>query len=257
MPSLTMPLRSEDNFVSYENLQLADGVEILFEHLPGSLFYVKDARGRFVTLNAPLVDQLGAERKSEIIGRTDVDFLPEYLVENYRRDDERVLAGEVIREKVELLTSHDGVVDWYVTTKVPLKNRAGRIVALVGVTREYQGATASVAMPQVLGDTLEYIREHFHEGIRISDLASRAGLSVSAFERRFRKHLQMPPTEYIRRVRIHEACRSLIHSGVPISVISQECGFSDQSHFTRDFVRVMQTTPAVYRRNHGLNRSDT
>lgn len=240
-------------FKSLDELRLMDGAELLFEHLPGSLFYIKDREGRFVALNELLVSQLGAKSKEEIVGHTDDEFLPEYLVKNYRIDDLKVLdEGMVIREKVELLTSPDGVVDWFVTTKVPLRDVRGRIVALAGITREYQGASGGITMPQVMGEALEYVRAHYHEAIRIPELARRVGLSVSAFERKFKRHLQLSPTEYVRLVRIHEACRSLIHSTVPISVIAQECGFSDQSHFTRDFVRVMQTSPAVYRRNHGM-----
>ncbi|MDA7915905.1 AraC family transcriptional regulator [Verrucomicrobia bacterium] len=251
-----MKRQTSNPFVPLEKLRLAEGAEQLFEHLPGSLFYIKDREGRFVALSAPLVVQLGASSKEEVVGKIDTDFLPDYLAENYRSDDLKVLDhGSVIREQVELLTSPDGVVDWYVTTKVPLRNIDGEIVALAGVTREYQGASGGFSMPQTLGEALEYIRTHFHSSIRIPDLAKRVGLSVSAFERKFKKHLQLAPTEYVRRVRIHEACRSLIHSTMPISVIAQECGFSDQSHFTRDFGKVMQTSPAVYRRNHGMERS--
>ena len=236
-----------------KELQLADNAELLFEHLPGSLFYIKDRDGRFVALNESLATQLGAKTKEEVLGRTDADFLPEYLVERYHEDDLKVWdRGEVIREKVELLTSPDGMVDWYVTTKVPLKNVRGRIVALAGVTREYHGGRGGYVVPDALGSALGHIRAHYAHVVRVGDLAKLVGLSVSAFERRFRKHFRMSPTEYIRRVRVHEACRSLIHTTAPISVIAQECGFSDQSHFTRDFVRVMRTTPAVYRRDHGL-----
>jgi len=236
-----------------KNLNLADGPEVLFEHLPGCLFYIKDRKGRFVALNDLLATQLGANSKEDVLGQTDADFLPEYLVERYHEDDLKVLEhGEVIREKVELLTSADGVVDWYVTTKVPLRNVNGKIVALAGVTREYHGSNSGFTTPDTLESALEHIRAHYAEAIRIGDLGRLMGLSVSAFERRFKKHFRMSPTEYIRRVRVHEACRSLIHTSAPISVIAQECGFSDQSHFTRDFVRVMRTTPAVYRRDHGL-----
>lgn len=237
-------------------MHLADGAEMIFEHLPGSLFFIKDREGRFIALNNSLAFLLGASSKAEVLGRTDEDFLPDYLVENYRKDDRRVLdEGEVIREKVELLTSPDGMVDWFVTTKVPLRNAQGAIVAVAGVTREYQGASGGFVMPHELGKALEHIRAHFPRVIRVGDLAKLVGLSVSAFERKFKKHLKMSPTEYIRRVRIHEACRTLIHSTTPISVIAQESGFSDQSHFTRDFARVMRTSPAVYRRNHGMERS--
>ena len=251
-----MKSNSKQYYRSPKELRLVDGAEMIFEHLPGSLFFIKDREGRFIALNQPLAILLGAHSKEDVLGRTDKDFLPDYLVENYRKDDLRVLEhGEVIRERVELLTSPDGVVDWFVTTKVPLRDVKGAIVAVAGVTHAYQGASGGFIMPQELGRALDVIRTGYQQVLRIGALADLVGLSVSAFERKFKKHLRVSPTEYIRRVRIHEACRSLIHSTTPISVIAQGCGFSDQSHFTRDFVRVMGTSPAVYRRNHGMSKT--
>ena len=179
-------------YQSPKDLRLVDGAELIFEHLPGSLFFVKDREGRFIDLNEALAFQLGAQSKEEVLGHTDEEFLPDYLVENYRLDDLKVLErGEVIREKVELLTSPDGVVDWFVTTKVPLRNAQGLIVAVAGVTREYQGASGGFIMPQELGRALDHIRAQHSQVIRIGDLANLVGLSVSAFERKFKKHLQM------------------------------------------------------------------
>jgi AraC family transcriptional regulator len=37
-----------------------------------------------------------------------------------------------------------------------------------------------------------------------------------------------------------------------LAAIALECGYSDQSHFTRQFKRLFTITPAEYRRRHRL-----
>lgn len=111
--------------------ELLSGVEALFEHMPGSLFFVKDRKGRFLAANEELVRLFGASNEAEVIGLTDADFLPAYIAEGYRKDDRRLFEkGVIIRNRVELVTTRDGVVDWIVTTKVPLRNTAREIVAV-------------------------------------------------------------------------------------------------------------------------------
>ena len=232
--------------------ELLSGVEALFEHMPGSLFFVKDRKGRFLAANEELVRLFGASNEAEVIGLTDADFLPAYIAEGYRKDDRRLFEkGVIIRNRVELVTTRDGVVDWIVTTKVPLRNTAREIVAVAGHAREYQGELTAATMPEELRHPIAHIRENYAETIRISDLAAVSGRSVSSFERAFRRHLHLTPTDFIRKVRVHEACRRLIHSQDSVAEIATACRFSDQAHLTREFKRVMRTTPAVYRRNHG------
>jgi PAS domain S-box-containing protein len=230
----------------------------LFDYLPGCLFYVKDRDGRFLDANPALLRMFGLNSKEELIGKQDVDFIPRYLVETYQQDDQRVLLkGEVLHDKVELLTSRGGVVDWFITTKIPLRSAEGAIVALAGMTREYAGVSGgSMQHSGDLAPAVETIRSEFSGQIRIPELAASCHLSVSAFERRFKKQFRLSPTEYIRKVRAHEACRKLLHGRNSLAEIAFDCGFSDQSHFTREFQRVMGASPGVYRKSHGEIKLD-
>lgn len=230
--------------------ELLNGVEALFEHIPGSLFFVKDREGRYLAANEELVRLFGAANEAEVIGCTDADFLPAYIAEGYRKDDRALFDnGVTIRNRVELVT-RGGVVDWIVTTKVPMRNTAGEIVAVAGHAREYQGEGSASTMPEELRLPIAYIRENYADTILVVDLATASGRSVSSLERAFRRHLHVTPKDYIRKVRVHEACKQLIHSQDLIAGIAFECGFSDQAHLTREFKRIMHTTPSVYRRSH-------
>jgi len=242
--------KSESVIFLNNNPPISEFGERLFDHLPGILFFVKDREGRFIDGNPALVKKLGAPNLKAVIGQCDEAFIPRYLSEAYRTDDLRVLAGETILDKVELLTSRGGIVDWYITTKIPLRNTDGDIVAVAGMTRDYSGAP-DFHTGTPLSPAIEEIRMSFGSQLRVPELAKKCGLSVSAFERRFRRDFHLTPTEYVRKVRIHEACRQLLHSDRELAEIAYDSGFSDQSHFTREFRRVMGTSPGTYRNSHG------
>lgn len=230
---------------------LLNGTESLFDHIPDCLFFVKDRDGYFLTVNEGMARVFGESDPVKVVGRTDADFLPAYIAESYRRDDLALFkSGAPMRNRVELITRPEGIVDWIITTKVPVKNSSGKVVGVAGFAHGYEGEVTASTMPEELQAAIAHIRKNYRRKLRVPDLANLTSRSVSAFERSFKKRLHLTPTDFIRRVRIHEACRQLIHSQEQLSKIAADCGFSDQAHFSREFKRIMFTTPVVYRSNH-------
>ena len=237
--------------IDNQTFALLNGMESLFDHVPESLFFVKDCEGRFLKVNNGMAKVFGAADCGDCVGRTDADFLPADIAASYRRDDLALLkSGQPMHHRVELVTSPEGIVDWIITTKVPIRDASGKVVGLAGVARPYAGDLTASTMPEELRAAISYIRRNFRLKLLVPDLAELTHRSVSAFERSFKKHLLMSPTDFIRRVRIHEACQRLMNSQAPLARIAIDCGFSDQAHFNREFKRVMQTTPSLYRNSH-------
>ncbi|GAA5494404.1 HTH-type transcriptional activator RhaS [Rubritalea halochordaticola] len=233
----------------HEN-QLTDHGESLFEHLPGFLYFVKDKDLRFVAVNNRLCEKIGAPAE-EILGKTDYDFFPPSRADAFAKDDRQVLeTGVPIHNKVELVPRGKGFVDWSSTTKVALRNQSGEIIAVAGTTRPFASGLSGIDIDSELGDVLKHMRENFSNSLKVTDLARMAHLSVSAFERKFKKHLHMTPLHYIRHLRIQDACYQLSHDSMPLSQIAANCGFVDQSHFSREFSRIMNETPLSYRKRH-------
>jgi len=85
--------------------------------------------------------------------------------------------------------------------------------------------------------------------VSLGELAAECGLSRSHFARAFKKTAGKSPHRWLLEQRLARARELLRHSPEPISVISKQLGFADQSHFTRTFSRVYGTTPAVFRRH--------
>jgi AraC family transcriptional regulator len=94
----------------------------------------------------------------------------------------------------------------------------------------------------------EVLHERFREQLSLTELASEVGIHPAHFARGFRRYYRCSPGDYLRRLRVEEARRLLESTSEPCAMIAATCGFSDQSHLTRLFLRQVGTTPAAYRR---------
>jgi transcriptional regulator GlxA family with amidase domain len=96
---------------------------------------------------------------------------------------------------------------------------------------------------------LEYVCDNFSQSIEIKELAALVHLSVSQFERRFRKVFQISPLKHIMNVRIRAASLRFTTNDT-IAAIALDCGFYDHSHFTRNFRKIMGSSPKEYRKQY-------
>jgi AraC family transcriptional regulator len=108
-------------------------------------------------------------------------------------------------------------------------------------------------MPRWLRQAREQLHEALVEPLSISELAAQSGVSREHLARSFRQHLGLPIGEYVRRLRLDEACRRLVSTRDTLSRIALETGFADQSHLTRWCLRERGATPAEIRRARGRN----
>jgi AraC-like DNA-binding protein len=85
----------------------------------------------------------------------------------------------------------------------------------------------------------------------LKTLAAECGMSKNAFVEAFRACTGLPPRQWLISFRIARAQDMLAGSGETLSIIAVDCGFCDQSHFTRSFARATGVTPAAWRRQNG------
>ncbi len=102
--------------------------------------------------------------------------------------------------------------------------------------------------PRWFGRVKERLHDGFREPLRICDLAHEAGVHPVHLARVFRQIEKRTPGEYQQRLQVRAACGMLRGREWPLAEIAAECGFADQSHFTRVFRRMAGTTPAQFRR---------
>jgi AraC family transcriptional regulator len=93
-----------------------------------------------------------------------------------------------------------------------------------------------------------YIDDHIGERISLSALARQAGVSRFHFARQFRLSTGESPMGYLRRVRIERSKSILQTRETSIAEVAARLGFSDQSHFTRIFGRLVGVSPGSFAR---------
>lgn len=133
-------------------------------------------------------------------------------------------------------------------------------LALEGLTLELmaalvrrRGESARPGPPPAwLRRVREALDDRFAEReLRIADLAAIAGLDPAHLARSFRAHYGTTAGAYLREIRAQRAAEALVRSSVPLSQIALDCGFADQSHFTRVFRTIHGVTPQRWRELHG------
>nr|WP_237358513.1 MULTISPECIES: AraC family transcriptional regulator [Rhizobium] len=95
----------------------------------------------------------------------------------------------------------------------------------------------------------DLVRSQLNGDLTVEQLASACNLSQATFLRAFRETMGKTPHRWLQQQRIEKAVDLLQFSQTPLSEIARVCGFVDQSHFTRSFVRAMGIAPRAWRRS--------
>jgi PAS domain S-box-containing protein len=223
------------------------GFDVLFEHLPDVYFFVKDAEGRFVRVNRAFVKLVQAGSERDVIGKRDSDFFPEGLAQNFVRDDRSVLeTSQAMIDKAELVPNPDGSVDWFCTTKLPVLDAQEQVIGICGITRDVKRISSNGAHT-AWEPVLETMLNEYSRPLDTASLAQRVGLSISQFNRQFRRRFQTTPRAYLTKVRVDVACHLLATTDLSMAQIALRTGFYDQSHFTNQFVKHRGMPPSRYR----------
>jgi len=111
-------------------------LETLMDNVPDSIYF-KDRQSRFTRINRYAAARFGLETPAEAVGRSDVDFFaPEHAKKALRDEQEIIRTGQPLVNVEEKEIRADGDVRWISTTKLPLRDRAGKIVGTYGISRD-------------------------------------------------------------------------------------------------------------------------
>jgi AraC-like DNA-binding protein len=236
----------------------------LFDCLEDVLAWVKDRDGRYCWVNRAFLINYSLDREQreegagseDLVGKTDYDLSPTFLADQFRLDDEHVLTGKRIMNRIELVGQPDEQGVWNVTNKIPLVDDAGTIIGTAGITRRLNLPREEVVPGTEFGPVLAYMRDHYHATITNQELARMAHMSVRSFERKFHSSFHLTPQKYLRKLQMRMASRALVYTSQPLAEVALSCGFVDQSHFTREFRRHFGRTPRDYRKHYVEEVSD-
>lgn len=145
-----------------------------------------------------------------------------------------------------------------------------RVVALLAILRVLAASedtcplSSSIYRPKELDpddaheaeDRMEvvcrFLLSEFTRELDVAEAASVAGMSHGAFRRAFRNATGKTLTHFVNELRIGHACRMLIDTDCDVSEASCASGYSNLSHFHRQFQRLVGCPPGAYRARHAL-----
>lgn len=99
-----------------------------------------------------------------------------------------------------------------------------------------------------LQNAIDYIIANYHENLTLDNCAKIACMSHSHFSREFHKTTALSFKEFLNRIRIDKACELLETTPLSITEISQNVGFSTESHFGYIFKSMKGISPTVYKK---------
>ncbi|MFT4927131.1 MAG: AraC-like DNA-binding protein [Phenylobacterium sp.] len=222
----------------------------MFDLIPDTLFWIKDTDSRLMHVNAQLLRHYGVNSLDQVIGLKDFDFAPKQIASQFVTDDQRVMKGQFVTERLEINVLHSGEFAWFVTSKRALFNDQQEVIGTYGITRHLEQTSPAISGMEAVKAPVEYIKQNYMHDFTIHQLAQTVHLSVSALERRFKKHMNKTPKQFINEVRLENARRMLIETDLPIALVGSECGFADHSYFCRKFAQLFDAVPSVFRKSH-------
>lgn len=112
-----------------------DLLQALMDNVPDNIYF-KDAQSRYIRINTYQAYHIGLSHPSEAAGKTDFDFYPADRAQEFYIDEREVLAGRRIVGKVEKQYTDGSPERWTLTSKVPFYGRDGKIMGVVGVSKD-------------------------------------------------------------------------------------------------------------------------
>jgi PAS domain S-box-containing protein len=105
----------------------------LADSIPDPVF-AKDDQSRMLFANPATLKAIGKPAK-DVLGRSDLDFFDEETAGRMLENDRRVMAtGEAMTVEERVEDPSGG--RWFLATKAPVRDDAGKVTGLVGVTRD-------------------------------------------------------------------------------------------------------------------------
>ncbi|MEO9484836.1 MAG: AraC family transcriptional regulator [Ekhidna sp.] len=117
----------------------------------------------------------------------------------------------------------------------------------------YNQRSMSENQGQRMNAVMQYTLNHYREHITIDEIASIANMTPNAFCKYFKARTRKTYLSYVNELRVSYACGQFSRGNPLVSLVANQSGFQNLSHFNRCFKRIVGTTPGKYGRL--MNRS--
>lgn len=100
---------------------------------------------------------------------------------------------------------------------------------------------------KIIRDIASFLEIHCADACDWEALSKKYGFSRRTFFREWNKVFDLPPAQYVSRLKINEAQRLLIETEMKVSEISEALNFEDQLYFSRKFKKNVGLSPRQFR----------
>lgn len=135
-----------------------DLLNTLINNIPDTIYF-KDVEGLFTRINQAQAALLGVDDQELAVGRTEVDFMQGDAARRLADLDWEILAsGRPLIDRTEQIIRADGSNCWILATRVPIKDKDGEVVGLVGISKDItERKLNEEALERALADFLEVV----------------------------------------------------------------------------------------------------
>jgi PAS domain S-box-containing protein len=167
-------------------------LQTLLEHASDQIYF-KDRDSKFRWCCKAVCDRFGVKHE-EIVGKSDFDFFDDAHARPAFEDEQEILrTGLPFYGKIEKEVMKDGSVLWALTSKMPLRNKAGEIIGTFGISKDISDLKRTETQLEYERDFLTSIMSNTPDLVYFKDLQSRfvrvsQSEAVSALERARAKH---------------------------------------------------------------------
>lgn len=220
----------------------------LMDLIPGVFFFAKDRDGQLMLMNRRMSEIYHVDDPAKLVGLTDFEMNPVDMAKAYVADDRAVMeTGKPLLNRLELWFDEMGLPAWVFVNKLPLRNREGDVVGLMGITQSYRARVGTFGPSHPVTRAVEHIARNYGQALPLEDLAKVACVSPRQLQRIFKSVFGEGPHEFLLKTRLAAACAMIRETERSIGEIADTCGFSDQSSFNRHFKGHFGFTPRFYR----------
>jgi PAS domain S-box-containing protein len=144
----------------------------LLEH-SSDFIYFKDRQSRFRRCSQAVHERFGVALQ-DFVGKTDFDFFQDIQARQFfEAEQEMMRTGQGFQGKVEREILKDGTERWALSSKMPLRNKAGEIIGTFGVNKDITDLKRTESQLACERDLLTTLLHNTPDAIYFKDLQSR------------------------------------------------------------------------------------
>ena len=193
--------------------------------------YFKDVNSRFIRISKAQAERFGLTDPAQALSKTDFDFFDEEHARQTFLDEQEIMkTGRPLVDLEEKETWPDGRVAWVSTTKVPLRDKQGRIIGTFCISRDI---TKRKRTEERLNDTLQRLRTAMASTIQVLGLTVEARDPYTAGHQQkttllaeaIAREMGLPP-EKIEGLRMAGQIHDVGKISIPSEILSKPTGLS-------------------------------